>query len=232
MAVVGVLALVLIATPGCVSSKMFKSNVEDTDSRVTAVENAVESTEKRIDDLKSETDRRIEATRQKADQAATVGNQALSKAESAEKAAQGKLLWTVTLTDDKVKFEFGKTELDSGALWTVTLTDDKVKFEFGKTELDSGAISLLDDLAAKVKSYGKALYLEVEGHTDNVGDENYNLSLAHKRADAVRNYLNQNGGIPLHAMNTIAFGESKPIADNSSKEGRAQNRRVVVRVLE
>jgi outer membrane protein OmpA-like peptidoglycan-associated protein len=208
MAVVGVLALVLIAAPGCVSSKMFKSNVEDTDSRVTAVENAVESTEKRIDDLKSETDRRIEATRQKADQAATVGNQALSKAESAEKAAQGKLLWTVTLTDDKVKFEFGKTELDSGA------------------------ISLLDDLAAKVKSYGKALYLEVEGHTDNVGDENYNLSLAHKRADAVRNYLNQNGGIPLHAMNTIAFGESKPIADNSSKEGRAQNRRVVVRVLE
>jgi outer membrane protein OmpA-like peptidoglycan-associated protein len=208
MAVVGVLALVLIATPGCVSSKMFKSNVEDTDSRVTAVENAVESTEKRIDDLKSETDRRIEATRQKADQAATVGNQALSKAESAEKAAQGKLLWTVTLTDDKVKFEFGKTELDSGA------------------------VSLLDDLAAKVKSYGKALYLEVEGHTDNVGDEHYNLALAHRRADAVRNYLNQNGGIPLHAMNTIAFGESKPIADNSSKEGRAQNRRVVVRVLE
>jgi outer membrane protein OmpA-like peptidoglycan-associated protein len=48
----------------------------------------------------------------------------------------------------------------------------------------------------------------------------------------VRNYLNQNGGIPLHAMNTIAFGEEKPIADNSSKDGRAQNRRVVIRVLE
>jgi outer membrane protein OmpA-like peptidoglycan-associated protein len=208
MAVAGVLALVLIAAPGCVSSKMFKSNVEDTDSRVTAVENAVESNEKRITDLKTETDRQIEANRQKADEAAKVGSQALSKAESAEKAAQGKLLWTVTLTDDKVKFEFGKTELDSGA------------------------ISVLDDLAAKVKGYGKALYLEVEGHTDNVGDEQYNLALAEKRANAVRNYLNQNGGIPLHAMNTIAFGESKPVADNSSKEGRAQNRRVVVRVLE
>ena len=208
MAVVGVLVLVLIAAPGCVSSKMFKSNVEDTDSRVTAVENAVESTEKRIDDLKSETDRRIKSNQQKADEAATVGNQALSKAESAEKAAQGKLLWTVTLTDDKVKFEFGKTELDSGA------------------------ISVLDELAAKVKGYGKALYLEVEGHTDNVGDEQYNIALAHQRANAVRNYLNQKGGIPLHAMNTIAFGESKPIADNSSKAGRAQNRRVVVRVLE
>lgn len=208
MAVAGVLALVLIAAPGCVSSKMFKSNVEDTDSRVTAVENAVESTEKRIDDLKTETDRQIQANRQKADEAASVGSQALSKAESAEKAAQGKLLWTVTLTDDKVKFEFGKTELGSNAT------------------------SVLDELAKKVKSYGKALYLEVEGHTDNVGDEQYNLALSQKRANAVRNYLNQSGGIPLHAMNTIAFGESKPVADNSSKEGRAQNRRVVVRVLE
>jgi peptidoglycan-associated lipoprotein len=208
MAVAGVLALVLMAAPGCVSSKMFKRNVEDTDSRVNAVENAVESNEKRIEDLKSETDRRIEATRQKADEATTVGNQALSKAESAEKAAQGKLLWSVTLTDDKVKFEFGKADLGSNA------------------------ISELDELAAKVKSYGKALYLEVEGHTDNVGDEAYNFILAQKRADAVRQYLNQNGGIPLHAMNTISFGESKPIADNSSKEGRAQNRRVVVRVLE
>lgn len=208
MAVVGVLALVLIAAPGCVSSKMFKSNVEDTDSRVTAVENAVESNEKRIDDLKSETDRLIQANRKKADDAAAVGNQALSKAESAEKAAQGKLLWTVTLTDDKVKFGFGQADLGSDA------------------------ISVLDDLAAKVKSYGKALYLEIEGHTDNVGDETYNLTLSHKRASVVRDYLNQNGGIPLHAMNTIAFGESKPVADNSSKEGRAQNRRVVVRVLE
>jgi len=208
MAVVGVLALVLIAAPGCVSSKMFKSNVEDTDSRVTAVENAVESNEKRIGDLKSETDRLIQANRKKADEAAAVGNQALSKAESAEKAAQGKLLWTVTLTDDKVRFEFGQAELGSGA------------------------ISVLDELAGKVKSYGKALYLEIEGHTDNVGDEKYNLALSDKRASVVRNYLNQNGGIPLHAMNTIAFGESKPVADNSSKEGRAQNRRVVVRVLE
>ena len=132
----------------------------------------------------------------------------MSKAEQAQQASQGKLLWTVTITDDKVKFPFGKAELSSDAM------------------------SALDGLVSKVKGYGKALFIEVEGHTDNVGDDIYNMKLAEMRALAVRSYLNQNGGIPLHAMNTIAFGSTKPIADNSSKDGRAQNRRVVIRVLE
>jgi outer membrane protein OmpA-like peptidoglycan-associated protein len=205
MAVAGLLALVLIAAPGCVSSKMFKSNVEDTDSRVTAVENAVEATDKKVDDLRKDTTNKLSSVEQKANEASSIGNTALDKAERAER---GKLLWTVTITDDKIKFPFGNAELSGDAT------------------------SALDQLVAKVKAYGKALYIEVEGHTDNVGDEHYNLVLAERRAQAVRGYLNENGGIPLHAMNTISFGESKPIADNSSKDGRARNRRVVIRVLE
>jgi len=208
MAILGVLTIVLIAAPGCVTNKKFKSSVDDQDGRVTAVENAVEATDKKVDNLKKDTDNRIGSVEQKANQANSVGSDALSKAEMAQKAAQGKLLWTVTITDDKVKFPFGDTELSSDA------------------------ISALDSLVSKVKSYGKALYIEVEGHTDAVGDDNYNMKLAEKRAQAVRSYLNQNGGIPLHAMNTIAYGEAKPIADNSTKDGRAQNRRVVIRVLE
>ena len=52
------------------------------------------------------------------------------------------------------------------------------------------------------------------------------------RAQAVRNYLHEKGNIPLHAISTISFGEAAPIADNGTPEGRAQNRRVVIRVLE
>ncbi len=100
------------------------------------------------------------------------------------------------------------------------------------SELSSEAIAILDELVGKIKAYGKALYVELEGHTDNVGPDAYNDDLAYERAMAVRNYLNQNGGIPLHAMNTISLGELHPVADNSSRDGRAQNRRVVVRVLE
>jgi outer membrane protein OmpA-like peptidoglycan-associated protein len=77
----------------------------------------------------------------------------------------------------------------------------------------------------------KALYFEIEGHTDNVGSEDYNVQLGEKRAMAVRNYLAEKG-VPLHALNVISYGESQPVADNSAPQGRAQNRRVVIRVLE
>jgi outer membrane protein OmpA-like peptidoglycan-associated protein len=205
-------AVLVVAAPGCVSKKMFRSNVEDTDTRVGSMESAVEANERRISDLKSETDSRIAAVDSKADKAAQVGNAAMSKADqaamAAEKAANGKLLWTVTLSDERVKFSFGEH----------SVPDD--------------AATVLDDLAGKVKGYGKALYLEIEGHTDSTGSEEYNSLLAEKRAMAVRDYLNKHGGIPLHAMSTISHGESSPVADNSTPTGRAQNRRVVIRVLE
>ena len=98
--------------------------------------------------------------------------------------------------------------------------------------ITSSGISQLDQLAKQLKSKGRALFLEIEGHTDSVGAENENMVLGKLRASAVRNYLNEKGGIPLHAMNTISLGESRPVADNSSKEGRAENRRVVIKVLE
>lgn len=201
------LAVALLAGTGCVSKGMFRKNVDDTDSRVGAVEDAVEANSRKIDDLGKQTDQKIAALDGKTSQAMQVGNQAMTKAEEASKAAQGKLLWDVTLTNDGVKFDFGKAQLSASATKS------------------------LDELINKVKSYGKALYIEVEGHTDATGEEALNEKLGWERAAAVRNYLNEKG-IPLHAINTISYGEDRPVADNSSKDGRAQNRRVVIRVLE
>ncbi len=206
--IVGILVMALLVAPGCVSKKMFRGNVEDTDGRVSSVESAVEANQRRLTDMKTDTDKKLSDIRGQADQAMRLGNDAMSKAQSAEAAALGKLLWTVTLTHDDVKFGFGRTELSSSA------------------------ISALDGLSQKVKSYGKQLYLEIEGHTDNVGAESYNYDLGELRAMAVRNYLNEKAGIPLHAMSMISYGETRPVADNSSRGGREQNRRVVVRVLE
>ena len=205
LGIAGGLALALLVAPGCVTNKKFKMNVEQTDARIASVESAVEQNQTQIDGVKRDTGRRIDGVEQSANQANSIGNRALTEA---EKAARGKLLWTVTLSDEKVKFPFGQAQLSTDA--TV----------------------MLDDLVQKIKGYGKALYIEVEGHTDDVGEENYNLALSEQRAVAVRDYMNQNGGIPLHAMNTIALGETKPVADNHDKDGRAQNRRVVIRVLE
>jgi len=209
---VALVALALVASTGCVSNKTFRKNVEDTDSRMISVEGAVEANERRIGDMRTETDSKIAALETQTEKAMGVGNSAMGRAdeahEVAEQAVRGRLLWTVTLSDDRVKFSFDQ----------VSIPDE--------------AGSALDELIQRIKDYNKAVYVEIEGHTDNTGGEVYNQELGEKRAQAIRNYLNRTGGIPLHAMNTISFGESNPVADNGSAAGRSQNRRVVVRVLE
>ena len=105
-------------------------------------------------------------------------------------------------------------------------------FTFDGDKVPDDAQTILDDLAGKVKGLDKGVYLEIEGHTDNIGSEDYNEHLGELRAEAVRNYLAEKAGIPLHVMNVISFGETKPVAANNTAEGRAKNRRVVVRVLE
>lgn len=205
---VGLVAVALVASTGCVTKKVFRSQVAETDTKIQDVQTGVETNEKRIGDLSKETDDKITAVRGTAEKAVEIGSTALGKAEEAQKMARGKLLWQTTLSDDSVKFSFDQNELPTAA------TD------------------LLDDLAGKVKGLDKTVYLEIEGHTDNIGSEQYNESLGEKRADAVRAYLAGKAGIPLHAMNVISFGESKPVADNTTPDGRAKNRRVVIRVLE
>lgn len=208
----GILAVMLVASSGCVTKKLFRKNVEETDARVASAETGIEANERRIDDLRVETDSKLAAVDGKAEKAVEVGTTAMTKAEkaavAADAAARGRLIWSVTLSDDRVKFSFGQAEIPGEA----------------KT--------MLDDLIGKIKSYGKAVYVEIEGHTDSTGSEEYNEALGLKRAMTVRDYMSKAGGIPLHAMNVISFGESQPVADNATSEGRDQNRRVVVRVLE
>ena len=73
--------------------------------------------------------------------------------------------------------------------------------------------------------------IEIEGHTDNVGGKEYNEQLGLERAEAVKRYLYEQHQVPLHKMNVISYGEDKPAAENRTRDGRAQNRRVVIKVL-
>ncbi len=208
-AVVAVLVVVaLVLSVGCVTKKVYRKDQEQTDQRIKGVESGVEENERRVTDLKSDTDQRIAAVKGTAEKAVEIGSQAMTRAEEAAKLARGKILWTVTLSDDRVKFSFDQ---------------DTIPPE---------AASELNDLAAKIKAMEKAVYLEIEGHTDNIGSEAYNIELGEKRAKAVMTYLNESGGVPLHAMSVVSLGESKPVTDNATSAGRAKNRRVVIRVLE
>ena len=116
-------------------------------------------------------------------------------------------------------------------MFEVVLSEDQGNFKFGKTELPDEAKARLDQMITDLKADPKGAYFEIEGHTDNVGDTLINTKIGMERAEAVKRYLYEQHQIPLHKINVISYGEEKPVAPNRTRDGRAQNRRVVVKVL-
>jgi outer membrane protein OmpA-like peptidoglycan-associated protein len=116
-------------------------------------------------------------------------------------------------------------------LYTVVLTDDSVTFGSGDAELTESGQQRLTQMANQLKTDNNNVYLEIQGHTDATGSEELNYELGLKRAEAVRRYL-YTQDVALDRMSTISYGEEEPVADNSTAEGRASNRRVSIVVLE
>ncbi len=111
------------------------------------------------------------------------------------------------------------------------MTEDIAKFQPGSAVLSPEAKSFLDEFATKLKERNEGVWVEIQGHTDATGDPASNLRLGERRAQAVHDYLAKHGGLPLHRLRTISYGEEKPLGDNKTKEGRGKNRRVVLVVL-
>ncbi|MDY6922893.1 MAG: OmpA family protein [Pseudomonadota bacterium] len=132
--------------------------------------------------------------------------EALARANAAHQLAEGKFLYEVVLSDDSMKFP----------------TDEDA--------LSPEAEARLAELTQRLKAENRNVYLEIQGHTDSVGDETYNEQLGQARAEAVRRFLSRDG-IALNRMATISYGEASPVAPNDTEEGRAQNRRVAIVVL-
>jgi outer membrane protein OmpA-like peptidoglycan-associated protein len=131
---------------------------------------------------------------------------ALQRAEAANKLAEGKFLYAMVLSDDSVKFPVDGSKLSPEAQ------------------------TRLMDFISKLKSDNKNVYLEIQGHTDATGPKPLNERLGEQRAEAVRLFMNQQG-VPLNRMATISYGPDAPVAPNNTREGRAQNRRVVLIVM-
>ncbi len=134
--------------------------------------------------------------------------EALERAIAAGKLAEGKFLYETVLTDE-----------------------DGVRFGFDEADLSDEAKSALKLFAGELPDHGTDIYVEIQGHTDDIGPDEYNLRLGARRAESVRRFLNQEGGLPLHRMAVISYGETEPIADNGSRDDRARNRRVALVVL-
>jgi peptidoglycan-associated lipoprotein len=197
-----------LALAGCASKKYVHREVGELNTKVDEMQTDLEKTQERVQ--RNET--RIDAVDKNAQtgiqQAHTAAQQAMTKAEEAEQAAKGKLIYTVTLSNDKVTFPFNRAEISPEA----------------KQIIDEAIKPLIDA--------NRGVFFEIEGHTDSTGDAAYNMKLGEERAMAVRNYLAEQHGIALSRLSVISYGETKPVGDNKTKDGRAQNRRVVIRVLE
>jgi len=114
-----------------------------------------------------------------------------------------------------------------GNLLAISLRGD-VTFDIDSAIVRPGLYSEIDRIADILIKYPMTV-IQVEGHTDSTGSESYNMDLSARRAEAVKNLLVQRGVDPSRIL-TMAFGESKPIASNETDYGRAQNRRVEIKV--
>jgi len=207
LAIVIVVPLVLT---GCATKKYVQTETQAVASRVDDVEAQVEENQTRLDQQEQQigqVDSKAESASESASEASKTAQEALERADKAGKLAEGKLLYETVLTDNDVKFGFESAKLS-----------DEAK-------------AALDEFASQLKAENKGVYIEIQGHTDTSGPEHYNEMLGLQRAKAVHDYLNQEHGFPLHRMNVISYGESEPIADNGTREGRSQNRRVTLVVL-
>ncbi|HEY0553314.1 MAG TPA: OmpA family protein [Thermoanaerobaculia bacterium] len=198
------LVAALVGTTGCATKKYVKTETGAVNTRVDEVQGQVEENQTRL----SAHDKTLAAHEQKMGEISQTAQDALKRAQDAGKLAEGKFLYETVLTDEKVKFGFDTSDLSPEAA------------------------SALDDFAAKIKQDNKNVYVEIQGHTDNIGSEKYNQELGLLRAEAVRRYLNQKQSFPLHRINVISYGKTTPVADNKTRTGRAQNRRVVLVVLD
>ena len=165
----------------------------------------------RVDDVQGQVEEaqtRLDTHDQQIGETSRTAQEALRRAQEAGKLAEGKFLYETVLTDEKVKFGFDMSELSPEAQ------------------------AAIDQFAEQLKGENKNVYVEIQGHTDSVGSDKYNEELGLLRAEAVRRYLSQAHKFPLHRINIISYGETAPISDNSSREGRSQNRRVALVVLQ
>ena len=110
------------------------------------------------------------------------------------------------------------------------VTETAVQFGFDKDNLTKASKEALDQLATSVPN-AKGYIIAVEGGTDSVGDADYNYGLSQRRADSVVQYLASQHNIPAHKIYLIGLGKDKPVESNKTRDGRAKNRRVDVRLM-
>jgi peptidoglycan-associated lipoprotein len=203
-----VATLFVVSLGACATSKSVDEKIAAAQAQNSQ---KIESVSTQVEDLQAKqkaTDAHLQQTDQQISQLSATAQDALKRAQDAGVLAKGKVVFEQAFNEDRVKFKSGKYELSK----------------------DSQAA--LDEFAGKVKALNEQYFIEIQGHTDSVGGKRYNEDLGERRAESVRRYLSKSQQLPLNRMSTISYGDSAPVTDNKTRAHRAENRRVVLVVLE
>ena len=213
-----VIPLVMLGagSTACATKKFVRGEVGQVNTKVQGLSTQLEETQERT--------KKNEARIAEVDQKADAAGQSASTAQNTAEAAKA----------DAAKADAHAAAVEAASkklIYEVVLNEDEGNFKFGKVDLPDEAKQKIDEMVSHMKADPKNIFIEVEGHTDNVGSKEYNDKLGLQRAEAVKRYLYEAHQVPLHKINVISYGEDKPVSPNTTKEGRAQNRRVVIKVL-
>jgi peptidoglycan-associated lipoprotein len=214
------LALTVAVAPACATKKFVRTEVGTVNTKVDTLSGTLEETQERT--------RQNEGRIGEVDKKAEAAGRSATEARTAADAASAKATELNTATNTRVDEVVASSRR---LVYTVTLSEDQGNFKFGGVDLPDGAKVRLDEVITQLKANPNNIFIEIEGHTDNVGGKELNDRLGMERAEAVKRYLYEQHQVPLHKINVISYGEEKPVAPNRTRQGRAQNRRVVVKVL-
>ena len=208
--------IIIGTTTACATKKFVRTEVDAVGTRVETLSQSLEATQEET----RQNQARITQVDAKADQAGLWAKEAQTAAQTANSAA-------VAAAARAEAVEASTKRL----VYEVVISEDQGQFKFGSATLPPAVQARIDEMIADLKANPRGSYVEIEGHTDSSGDKLVNQRIGEARAEAVKRYLYEAHQVPLHKMNVISWGEEKPVSPNNTRDGRAQNRRVVIRVL-
>jgi outer membrane protein OmpA-like peptidoglycan-associated protein len=213
------LAVALVTTIGCSSKNYVRQQTTPLINKTNELDDLTARNSRDIKDVDQRAQAGIQAVQARAAEIDQKAVAAGGSADKAQLAANGANQRVDTLTNTVVNLDNYRPVVETS-----------VHFGFNKDNLTKQAREAIDELAASVANT-KGYIITVEGGTDSVGSSDYNYDLSQRRANAVIQYLASEKSVPAHKIYLIGLGKDKPVEANTTKEGRAKNRRVDIRLM-
>lgn len=213
------LAASMVATVGCASKNYVKQQTTPLINKTNELDDLTAKNTRDIKDVDSRAQAGIQAVNAKSDAAYQKAQTAGQNATQAQQMADAANARVGVLTNTVANLDNYHA-----------VAETSVKFGFNKDNLTSKAQEALDQLGASIANT-KGYIIALEGGTDSVGPADYNYDLSQRRANSVIQYLATKYNVPAHKIYVIGLGKDKPVETNKTSAGRADNRRVDVRLM-